>query len=427
MNMTALRISAVLCGLFLLLFSCSTPLQPGILGTEVIGASVDAWNRDLDCLAAELPARHPDLFHSPGYDAETFAADIDQFKAAMDSLSPEERITELYRVMAEFDEGHTGVSMSPETYFPVLCRWFSDGLYVVAVDQSAEEALGMRVTSIGGVAVPEAESLLNGVINTDHAKGYRYRQPYVIINPPLMRGLGLAGTGGLTLELEGLPGTLTVEETLPGDISWVRVIDDLPEESLDLPRRSRDDPWWYSYDAGTEVLYLRYKDCSWEALPVLREVVNRVKREPVRALIVDLRDNGGGVSIPGTWFAGQIAGIPALTGDRGTFVLMNAGTFSSGVMNVVDFKRKTGALLAGEPLIQPANHYGEIDRFMLSETGIVICHSTKYFDYWPEADYQYEGGILTPDEGLEAEMSFEDYRSGADPVYRAVLNRLGVE
>ena len=142
--------------------------------------------------------------------------------------------------------------------------------------------------------------------------------------------------------------------------------------------------------------------------------------------MVDLRNNGGGVSIPGTWFAGQIAGIPALSGKGSTFVLMNAGTFSSGVMNVIDFRRKTGALLAGESLAEPANHYGEIDRFILPETGIVMYHSTKRFNYWPEADSLYTDGILSPDEGLGAAMSFEDYCAGTDPVYRAVLARAGV-
>lgn len=429
MNKTTLRVLTVFLVPFLF-FSCSTPIQPGILGTGVTGASADSWVYDLDYLAMELPDRHPDLFHSPGYDAAAFTADIDQFTAAMDSLSPEERITRLYQIMAEFDEGHTGISMSPETYFPVLCRWFSDGLYVVAVDESAEDALGKRVVSIGGIAVTEAEELLNSTINTDHPNGYRYRQPYIIINPVLMRGLGLADTDGLTLALDGVADPISVTDKPPADISWGRVIDNLSDDSLDLPRREQEDPWWYNYDAGTEILYLRYEECSLDALPVLREVVNRLKREPVRALIVDLRDNGGGLSIPGTWFSGQIAGIPALnassSGDRGTFVLMNAGTFSSGVMNVVDLKRKAGAKLAGESLAEPANHYGEVDRFQLPETGIVIYHSTKYFDYWPDADSQYEGGILIPDEGLAVQMSFEEYRIGRDPAYRAVLSRLGV-
>jgi hypothetical protein len=142
----------------------------------------------------------------------------------------------------------------------------------------------------------------------------------------------------------------------------------------------------------------------------------------VDRVVVDLRANSGGLSIPGTWFASQLGGIPKVNRDGGLFVLIGPRTFSSGMMMAVDLMDKTDAVFAGEPLAENVDAWGEVKRFPLPNSGLMIGHSTRFIRYgrWKDLRLDEDGNIV-PDEGFEIRPTFADYENGRDPVLAAVL------
>ncbi len=63
-------------------------------------------------------------------------------------------------------DGHTRVNATPKTVYPLVCRWYPDGVYVVSAHETWRDSLGKRVTAIGGVSVSDAASMLDSVISS---------------------------------------------------------------------------------------------------------------------------------------------------------------------------------------------------------------------------------------------------------------------
>ncbi|MFP4483635.1 MAG: hypothetical protein ACLFO1_02145 [Spirochaetaceae bacterium] len=419
----------VAASVLLLMTACATPYQWTSYPADQTLESLTAaqWQEDIAYLRAELPDRNPHFHEDPDM-AQRFDESLAVLEDRVDvNSTPGDVITGMARAIALIGEGHTSINASPDSYFPVIAGWFADGFYVAGADREYEEILGTRILGVRAadgtdVPLPGLEELVNSVIAADHENGLRPAQGNVLINPYLMRGLGLADGAELTylLEIDGAQEAYTVEERAGADLDIVRAKDDAPQEAL---VDSSSEPNWYTRTGpDDEVIYISYDSCEMAAAGFFQAVLNEIKRTEVERVVVDLRANSGGVSFPGTWFASQLGGIPRVNRDGGLFVLVGPRTFSSGMMMAVDLMDKTDALFAGEPLAENVDAWGEVKRFPLPNSGLMIGHSTRFIRYgrWKELRLDEDGNIV-PDEGFEIRPTFGDYENGRDPVLEAVL------
>jgi len=74
-----------------------------------------------------------------------------------------------------------------------------------------------------------------------------------------------------------------------------------------------------------------------------------------------------------------------------------------------------------QPLIEPMDHYGEVVRFSLSNSGLVIGRSSKFWEYSKTSGIAPASGFLSPSSGYLCAPTFEEYRSGKNPVLDLVL------
>ncbi|MFW5776671.1 MAG: hypothetical protein ACOC2Y_04205 [Spirochaetota bacterium] len=411
------------------LTGCATPFQwePYPSDGELDALTPDEWRADVEFLRTELPRRNPHFAEDTEM-ARTFEAEARALDASIsEATTPSQMIAGLSELLALVGEGHTSLNSYPTTCFPVVARWFADGFFVAGADSAYSDIVGARVTGIRDasgerLSLAELEVALNSVISVDHPNGYRASQPQVLLDPHLMRGLGLADEGELTyvLEIGAMEIERTVSEMRRADLTMVYASDSAPEKPL--AARSSDPNWYARTGEDDRTIYFSYDDCTDEARGLLQDLVDELKRSSVDRLIVDLRANSGGNSAPGTWFASQVAGIPELRGDGGIFVLIGPATFSSGMMLAVDFMEKTDALFAGRPIAESPNSWGEVKRFPLPRSGLMIGHSTKFFRYAEGKNLRLDSdGIIVPDSGFEFRPRFADYVGGVDPVVEAVL------
>ena len=390
-------------------------------------ASLDAmtpsdWKEDLETLAADLRRLHgPTLYHSVS--ESDFAVELDQAQTRADTYNSDQMLAELHRLLALVHEGHTGVNASPDLYYPIGLRWYPEGVYVVRAESSRTELLGRRVLSVGGLTIAELEAAIDPLINVDMDEGRPVVRPSVVANTRLMRGLGIAGADGLVLDLEG-HGEALITPLGPDDtFDSTTYLDTLPQDALPVSLRPRGEPWWYDLNQETGLLYVRYDSCDLAAAPMFDEVVEHLQAGRATKMVLDLRWNGGGNSRPGTDFASAVAGIAGINRAGSLYVLIGPRTFSSAMMNAMDFRATTEAILAGESLVEPAGHYGEVKRFLLPHSGLVIGTSSRYFDYslgLVEEGQDPSTWVLEPHAGWAIPWTWTAWSGGVDPVLDAV-------
>src|SRR5438309_11559401 len=76
-----------------------------------INITPDAWRADLRYLAAELPRRHVNAFHT--ITRERFADEVARFDAALPRLTNDESVVGLLRTVALIGDGNTHLALPP--------------------------------------------------------------------------------------------------------------------------------------------------------------------------------------------------------------------------------------------------------------------------------------------------------------------------
>ena len=143
------------------------------------------------------------------------------------------------------------------------------------------------------------------------------------------------------------------------------------------------------------------------------QILADMKKVEVRKFVLDLRFNPGGSSPQGTELAKRVSEIGNINQKGKIFVIIGKRTYSSAIINAIDFKNHTEAILVGEPTSGKPNHYGEVQKFKLPNSGLSVNYSTKYFKYLEE-----DPDSLMPD--IAIETTFNNFASGKDPMLDAV-------
>ncbi len=81
------------------------------------------------------------------------------------------------------------------------------------------------------------------------------------------------------------------------------------------------------------------------------------------------------------------------------------------------------AILASEPMIEPIDHYGEIYRFRLANSRIVVGMSKKFWKYSATSGIEPANGFLSPMPEWCRVPTFEEYRDGSDPLLNLALSK----
>ena len=138
---------------------------------------------------------------------------------------------------------------------------------------------------------------------------------------------------------------------------------------------------------------------------------------------------GSDVDRPGTSFAASLKSKNMSETPGAVLLLVGGSTFSSAMMNAVDIMKACGAtgaapgraLLVGEPLIESLRHYGEVHRFALPNSGIVVGRSSRLWNYEAAAGISPARGLVEPAGDGISYQSYEAYAGGIDTAFERAL------
>ena len=381
------------------------------------------WKADLEFLTKELPEKHCNFFtaRSKG----EFVSGIEAIKAESERLTDFQVALKTQQLIARFGDSHTMLQffqlIDQTQILPLGTLWVSDGLYITKTTPENKEILGLRIVAINDTPIATVIDSLSTLFTIDNQAIVKSIVPETVMSLQALEHFGFADSRQVKLMLSD--GKTQVVKPIHPDNAFVNFRPD----SLAFATANRKVLFTSRYFPEDRIYYMLYNKChsrelaaergdaeaaqklpSFEAFT--RKAFETLNDKPVDKLIFDMRYNGGGNSSQGTEFVERLAQALKQHPQVAVYVVLGRDTFSSAILNAMDFKQLTNAVFVGEETAGKPNHFGEVRSFQLPSSKVLGNYSTKYFK-------RSEKEIETIEPDMSIEMSFADFKKGVDPVF----------
>ena len=419
----------VLTPILALILSSFANLVQGQSLAPVSADDAQKWRVDLHYLSVEMPKRHKNLYHS--MTREQFDSAVSRLNERIPSLTRNQILVELARIVAMVGDGHTSLFpiLNPTLglhRYPIQFYLFKEGLYVQRGAPAYREVVGGKVVRIGNLVAERAYRRMSEVVNRDNEMTVKDVTPDWLVFPEFLEGLGVVDNmedAALTVDKDGKKITVHLKPiTMEAghSLTWADASDGTANP-LPLWRKDPQNPYWFEYLKDSQTLYLKYNTVEDKSDEKLADFFHRVfafiDANPVDRLVIDIRNNGGGNGYLNWPLIYGIIRSDKINQRGKLFAITGRMTFSAAGMCAVYLERHTNTLFVGEPTGSSPNGYGEHGEITLPNSLIKIFVSTLY---WQEADPRDRRPWIAPQ--LAAELTFEDYRNNVDPAMRAIVN-----
>lgn len=383
----------------------------------------ESWKQDIRTFKEELPKRHLNPFTILSKDS--FLKECDQLEADVPKLTDAQIYVRLMQILAKIGDGHTsaygGVSSKFKAW-PVGLRRLSDGWFVGAQDKHLPGMIGCRVLKIGKVDINVAAQKAITLVPHENDSWILSQTPGLLTNSDMMRALGVLGAPAqdsiTVLDKQGKPLTVDLSNAkFPFEMKDIVRVDRSKTPAFEFAKKN----YGYKFLEGEKVLYLAYNRCASDpenpSGKFFQTMWEEIDAKKPAALVIDLRANGGGNS---SIFYPVLKGL-STRGDLNrygkVYCLIGRGTFSSAMMNAIELRKQTKAILVGEPTGGSPNSFGETKTFELPYSKINVQYCTKRFDLTDGKEQ-----TVAPDVMLNESSS--TYFAGRDYVFDAVVARI---
>jgi hypothetical protein len=386
--------------------SCSDdPAGGGPTTTSAAVAEVS----DLDHLAEQIVALHPDPYH------HVDQAELDR-RAGEDPADPDELLVAAMR-LANLGpgDGHAGVypwAQEQLEAWPLHLYEFPDGIRVVAGEGAPE---GARLVSVGGAPIEEVADALRPLVPHDTEWTVRSRLPAYLVFPAVLRGLGFAPEE-LTWELpDGRSETSPPPETVPA--SDLRELLGLFQDQVP-PTLPYDRGRLFWSERRGDAAYVRWnqvqsRDAGTRITDLGEALVDDVASGRVMRVVIDARHNPGGEDGAAKGLEDAVREIERTRPGTVRF-LVGRGTFSAATLLINRVVADLGIALVGEPTGGSSRSFADARVVELPGSGIRAYVSTRLYEV---GDAVFDP--LEPD--MPVEMTWDDWAAGRDPALAAAL------
>lgn len=391
------------------------------------------WDSDLNVLKTGLPKSHINLYKQKS--EKDFLYGIEKISRERIGLYDFDVAVKIQQLIASMGDSHTaaawGMFADNKRILPLGLYWFKDGIYVVTTTVENQSILGYKILKINDKPVASLIDSLRTVLTADNNAVIKKDVPNLIPYIQLLEHFGFTDSDNVDLLLENNSGeslTYTIRPSMMNRQNRISVI----PESVALCYKLKSSLFADTILKDENVYYIQYNQCAAREFPPSgfrgnaallpsffdfgNKIIENINSHDFAKVIFDIRFNSGGSSLPGTELIGMLSTIKKLNEKGKLYVIVGRQTFSSAIINAMDFKNKTTAIFAGEETAGKPNHFGEIRPLELPGSGLRIMYSTKYF--------QRTAGnpaTLTPDQVIE--QSYSDFKNGRDPVYEWVIKQ----
>jgi dienelactone hydrolase len=390
-------------------------------------APSSARSDDVQLAAQHLRADHPNLFHdlSPA----RFDAEVAALVAHADSLDDDQLLVGLMRLGAlpGARDGHTGIfPLNPANRrllhaYPIRMYTFADGTYVVG-QAGGSDLLRARVVAVNGRPLADVIAAVSPLVPHDNDSTLMLRVTTYLNTPEVLHGLGLVpdlGPATFTFERGGNRFTASLTPlTVP---EYGRGIGDLEHPLLPqgitgaVPAyvARRNQQIFTTTLAAKRVLYIGYNETLVSTSAVARRTSKAVKAKRLRAVIVDLRNNGGGDNHTYRYL---LDALQRASKTERIVVLISRLTFSAAENFAAELERVAHPIFVGEPSGGSPNLYGDTVNTLLPASGVELRVARIYWQKSTADDPR-----IAIDPQVPVALSSDAFFAGRDPVLDAAV------
>lgn len=400
---------------------CSPALAMSFnMGREITAA---AMSGDLNEVYNQLPRKHVELFGQMA--EEAWAAEKARIAERLPELTPAQFYYELRHMLAMADDAHTTVAFGTDQYeylraLPFAVGWYAGEWRVLMLEDANAQYLGWQLTSINGVPMDEVFERAKSIISHENEYWARGQLSNTINFIDALQYLGIADMDADSVTLHICEGGEEVLLEVPAMDRETIMSADIAAFAPEDPAQTMYIRGYYSAFALDEkTMYVQYNQCAEDPQLQMSEfsdaVLEWMKGAGCDKLVFDLRHNAGGDSRVILPF---VEAVQTYQQENGldVYALIGQGTFSSGTMAMLEAKWRLNAKLVGEPTGGAMACYGDVRQFQLPNMPLIVGYSTQEFVFMEGYEH---GQPMCPD--VSVEMTFEDYRSGRDPVVEWVM------
>jgi dienelactone hydrolase len=382
---------------------------------------------DVQLAAQHLRDDHPNLFHD--LSPSRFDAAVADLSADASSLDDDQLLVGLMRLgaMPGVRDGHTGIfPLNPANRrvlhaYPIRMYTFADGTYVVG-QAGGSDLLRARVIAVNGRPLEDVIAAVSPLVPHDNDSTLMLRVTTYLNTPEVLHGLGLVpDLGPVTFTFERGGNRFAASLTPLTVPDYGRGIGDLAHPLLPqgitaaapayVARRNQQ--IWTTTLAGKRVFYIGYNETLVSTSAVARRVSKAAKAKRLRAVIVDLRNNGGGDNHT---YAYLLDALRRVAKTKRVVVLISRMTFSAAENFAVDLERVAHPTFVGEPSGGSPNLYGDTVNTLLPASGVELRVASIYWEKSSRDDPRIAIEPQVP-VGLSAAAFF----AGHDPTLEAAV------
>lgn len=352
---------------------------------------VDKWSEDIEFLKSNLIDKHKNLFFS--ISREVFDERIEELKEIIEKLDYNDMKVEISRVVASIGDAHTAVKLPMKYILPLEFYWFKEGIYVVKALEEYKKMEYCKVIEINNIPINKILSEVSEIISHENNSYLKANIVKYIQSIEVLYGLTIVDNiKECSIKFESLNGKVKIENIKSMDIiSYNKLVDNNYKKSVNneiynvmpLYMRNSYKNYWFEYLEDKGIVYFKYNSCK-ETIEekiegFINKLINCIEKNPVKKLVIDLRNNTGGDSRLLEAFVIYVKENKKINRHGRLFVVIGRDTFSSALLNAFSFKNNTNAILIGEPTGGKPNCYGEIEKFILPNSKFLITYSTEYY------------------------------------------------
>ena len=404
------------------------------------------WKSDIEYLKDALSQKHINIFSKTS--EYEFNKQLDALLSKLPELTDLQVAVKIQQILAKMGDSHTNAGwvkfINADKNIGIGTYWFKDGLYIISTNQRDSILLGKKIIRIGGLNIEELVDSLKTMFTDENEALTKSLVPLHLIYGQLLNNFGCVAKeeGFIEFEVANETNRVFQHQVKLGHKDSI-----LFSNISSSPLLYGSNNWFVEeYDEKNEIYFVQYNRCDSKELAMEfsqpqdiidkkpsfsefeQKVFKTISEKPIKKFVFDMRYNGGGSAPQGTKFIEELSKIKEINQKGKLFVLVGRKTFSSAVINTLNFQEKTKAILVGEETGGKASHFGETRSFRLPSSGLKITYSTKYFYYNKKNKikvFRSKEGINTNKDKRESiipddiiELSFDNFKNNVDPVLK---------